>query len=243
MPEHPPNSPKVRLLVVPHAGGGAATANRFRDAAPAAWSVGAVLFGGRESRFADDPPSGFAEMVDDVVAAASAMPPHGVPLVLAGQCSGAKLAFEAARLLRRRGEDLAGLVVLSSPPPDGVASGPDTTLPDERFAEEVVRLGGVPAEVAELPDLLELLVPALRADFAALASYRTSGGPPLDRPVLVLHSPGDPGCDREAVRGWAVHAKETAFAETDGGHFLLGEQPSAVASLIGRWIAEWPHDT
>ncbi|WP_084963696.1 thioesterase II family protein [Thermoactinospora rubra] len=231
LPEDPPADPDLRLLVVPHAGGGAAVANPFRDAAPHTWCVGAVLFGGRESRFVDDPPAGMEEMIGDVVAAARAMP-EDVPLVLVGQCSGAFVAFEAARRLDRP----LALVALSSPAPDTAVATPDVSLPDERFTAEVLRMGGVPAEVADLPDLVELLLPAIRADFAAVAGYRAEKDPPLDRRMLVISSRDDPGCPPESVSGWAHYAASVDFAEVSGGHFLLGERPREVVRILEEWL-------
>lgn len=46
-------------------------------------------------------------------------------------------------------------------------------LPDERFFAQVVTDGYLPAELLDAPDVLEMVAPALRADYRATYEYLT----------------------------------------------------------------------
>ena len=240
LPEKYPDHPERVILVVPHAGGGAAVANSLRQAAPAGWLVAGVMFGGRESRFLDDPPAGLDDLVTDTVRAAVEVADlAAVPPLLVGQCSGALVAWLAAARLAGRGDATAGLVVVSRSAPSWPGEIPDATADDAQFLRQVIDMGGVPPEVADMPDLLDLLLPSLRADFAALAEWPSLAAAPivpLRGPALVLSAPGDPCCPDDALLAWCGHLTEPAFFHVDGRHFLLGENPVAVARLIRELI-------
>lgn len=242
LPEEYPGRPGRTLVTVPHAGGGGAVANALRAASPDDWLVAGVTFGGRESRFLDEPPAVLADLVGDTVeAAAEAESRTGNAPVLVGQCSGALVAWLAAASLATAEKPPAGLVMVSRSAPSWPGDMPDTDADDDEFLRQVVAMGGVPAEVAELPELLELLLPALRADFAALAQWscETAGTvtAPAPVPALALYAPGDPGCPVESVTAWDRYVGQLTVRQVSGRHLLLSENPDAVAAEVRGWLS------
>lgn len=236
LPEEYPARPHRTVLVVPHAGGGAAVANPLRHACPAGWLVAGVLFGGRESRFADEPPGTLAGLVADTVRAATELAElTGDAPLLVGQCSGALIAWLAAVETARCGGTVAGIVVVSRSAPSWPGELPDATATDAEFLRQVVDMGGVPADVVAMPELLELLLPSLRADFTALAGWsapHAASIAPLRAPALALSAPGDPACPADAMAAWRDHLPELIVSEVDGRHLLLAENPAGVARRI-----------
>jgi pyochelin biosynthetic protein PchC len=239
LPEERPASPDRAVLVVPHAGGGSAVASPLRAVCPPSWLVAGVMFGGRESRFADEPPDSLSELVSDVASAATDLAAlTGLTPVLVGQCSGALLAWLAALHLAAEGQPVAGLVLISRAAPSCQGAIPDPAAPDERFAAELVELGGVPAEVAAMPELFMLLLPALRADFACLAEWvpgEAGRAAPLFVPALAISSDTDSGCPEPAVAAWREHLPGLRVARVPGGHFLLNHDPEQVAACLVGW--------
>jgi surfactin synthase thioesterase subunit len=240
LPEEYPDHPDRTILVVAHAGGGAAVANPLRAAGPPGWLVAGVMFGGRESRFLDDSPASLADLVDDTVTAATEVRHRtGSAPVLVGQCSGALVAWLAAVELSARGPAPAGLVVVSRSAPSWPGQLPDVTTDDAELLRQVVAMGGVPADVADLPELLELLLPPLRADFAALAQWSAEHAesvPPLTAPALALFAPGDAGCPTESIEVWRDQVPDLTVSHVSGRHLLLGENPAGVARGIAEWL-------
>jgi surfactin synthase thioesterase subunit len=239
LPEELPREPVGAILVVPHAGNGAAMANPLRAASPDNWIVGGVMFGGREARFADEPPSSLRELVADVAGAAVELAElAGRPPVLVGQCSGALLAWLAAASLIQDGRQVPGVVVVSRVAPSVPGDIPDATAPPEVFVTQLRQLGGVPAEVADMPELLELLLPALRADFACLAQWdpRQAGRvPPLTIPALAIYSETDASCPEPEVTAWRKQFPDVRIVATAGGHFLINEAPAQIAAQLASW--------
>ncbi len=221
-----------RVLCIPHAGAGAGATKAFRDAAPDTWDVRTVVFGGRESRFIDDVPEGFRGMVNEVLEAIDAYDGVG-PLVLVGQCSGAMLAAAAAV----EHPEVSGLVVLSRGAPGSPATVP--TLPDDdaEAGRAIVDWGGVPPEVAAEPDLLELLLPAFRADLDAAAEDPGIPEDALKVPVLVCRAAGDPAVPAEAAAAWRRHAADLEVSVVGDDHFVFGASPDALISRIDGWRA------
>jgi len=242
LPEDYPEHPARTVLVVPHAGGGSAVANPLRAALPNDWLVVGVAFGGRESRFLDEHPVQLADLIGDTVAASTAAEDlTGAAPVLVGQCSGALVAWLASLELSRRGRPTPGLVVVSRSAPAWPGDLPDTTASDAEFLRQVIRMGGVPDEVADLPELLDLLLPSLRADFAAVAEWLPErADPTIASPAsaLAIYAPDDPGCPVASVEAWRESVADLSLAQVKGNHLLLASNPGGVAAALTAWLPQ-----
>jgi medium-chain acyl-[acyl-carrier-protein] hydrolase len=60
---------------------------------------------------------------------------------------------------------------------------PIHALPEPAFLDELRRLNGTPETVLENAELMQLLLPVLRADFALLETYVYTPKPLLDYPI------------------------------------------------------------
>ncbi|MCX5418119.1 thioesterase II family protein [Streptomyces sp. NBC_00078] len=242
LPEEHPDHPARTVLVVPHAGGGSGTAKPLRAALPDDCLVAGVVFGGRESRFPDEPPTRLTDLVEDTVTAAEeATALTGRTPVLLGQCSGALVAWLASIELARRGRPAPGLVVVSRSAPAWPGELPDATGSDGDFLRQVTDMGGVPEEVAAMPELLDLLLPSLRADFTALADWRPERTDPAAAspvPALALYAPDDPGCPVESVEAWRPCVGGLDVAPVKGGHLLLATNAGGVAERLTAWLSQ-----
>src|SRR5207344_936510 len=107
--------------------------------------------------------------------AADALTPlFDVPFALFGHSMGALAAFEMAReLRRRRGPKPVRLLVSGARAPQRPNPDPPLRhLADREFLDEVKRrYDGIPGAVLENPELVELLLPCLRADFHLVETY------------------------------------------------------------------------
>jgi medium-chain acyl-[acyl-carrier-protein] hydrolase len=101
------------------------------------------------------------------------LPVFDSPFVLFGHSMGATVAFELARHLRRANKILlAHLFVSACSSPHFPRQEPIFyEFPDPEFIEELRRLSGTPDEVLEHPELMQLMLPMLRADFEAVQTY------------------------------------------------------------------------
>ena len=171
-----------------------------------------------------------------VEALAEALVPWaGPPFAFFGHSMGAAVGFELARWLRRRGQTQPCALLVSGarapqfrrdhdPPPD-----PN----EEEMIDELRRLEGIPAEVLDHPDLMRVLLPALRADTALYRRYVYTEEAPLSCPIRAYGGDADPNVRCDHLRAWA----EQTAASFDlhlfpGGHFYLQTaMPELLAAL------------
>ncbi|HEX2079482.1 MAG TPA: thioesterase domain-containing protein [Longimicrobium sp.] len=216
---------RLRLLCLPHAGGGASSFRGWADALPPEVEVCPVQLPGRENRVAEP---AFDRVPPLVEALADAVEPLlSLPFALFGHSNGALIGFELARTLRARGRPgPAHLFASGRRAPDLPSGRPPTHhLPDAEFLAELQALGGVPAQILEHPELLAMLLPTLRADVAIHETYAFHEEPPLASPITAYGGLADPRVSREQLEGWGRHtAGPFVMRLFPGGHFYLQEQ-------------------
>jgi medium-chain acyl-[acyl-carrier-protein] hydrolase len=226
-----PEPEQILLLCFPAAGGGAGA---FRLWPAAMWpevGLAFVRLPARESRIREAPSRDIGELIAPLVDAVVSLGP--TPLAIFGHCSGALLAFEFARALRRaNGRAPVLLAVAGRRPPDTQPITPISALPDAQFVAKVADLGGIPREVLASPDMIALATPALRADFALVESYRYRYEAPLTCPVLALVGSRDL-LSLADVAGWARHTT-MAFSSSlvAGDHFFVQQPPAALLAAM-----------
>lgn len=221
-----------QLVCFPHAGGSAACFRVLSAALTPAVDVPAVQYPGRQDRFAEP-------LLDDVHALADgAAAAITGPVALFGHSLGAFVAFEVARRLEARGARLLGLVVSGCRAP----TVPRTTRirTDDELLAEVRRLSGTDPRVLANAQLRSMVLPRLRSDYTAAATYRYRPGPDVSCPIVALLGDDDPKVTEAEARGWAEHTSGTFELTTyAGGHFYINDHRPAVARLLGERVARW----
>lgn len=224
---------RCRLFCFPYAGVGPAMFRPWSALLPGEIDLWAVQPPGREARFREQPLANIDEMVDSVVAA---MEPHlDRPFALFGHSMGACVAFEVARTLADRGAAPARLFVSGRRAPGAVSNEPDMhLLPDDAFVAEIRRrYDGVPDAIMEHPELLQLLLPALRADIAALERHTHRAGPLLNCPITALGGTRDPVVPVDELARWrAASNGEFTLRLFAGDHFYLQTARDALLQTI-----------
>lgn len=148
-----------------------------------------------------------------------------LPYAFFGYSLGSLVAFEATRALRR--ERLAlpkRLFVAASPAPqhDHARNPLVHRLSDVDLISEMRRFGGTPDAVLANRELLNLLLPIIRADFELLETYRCEPEPPLEVPITAFGGIGDVEVAPHQLADWS---EQTAAGFNlrffPGDHFFL----------------------
>jgi medium-chain acyl-[acyl-carrier-protein] hydrolase len=221
VPVSRPNA-ALRLFCFPHAGGGPAIFYDWsRQFHPAVECV-AVQYAGRGMRLRERPATAVDAIVAEIADALAGA--QDLPFAFYGHSFGAKIAFETARELRRRG--IAGPQHLFAgaalPPHLELPFSPIHHLADNEFIHQVqIRYGGIPAAISREPELLELFLPSLRADFVAYETYLYRPGLPLDLPITALGGTLDGMVTAGMLGQWATHTTAAfALRMFPGDHFF-----------------------
>ena len=218
-------APAYRLICVPHAGGGSATFRPWPAGLPDWLEVVAVRLPGREALI-DVPPLDRIDPVVELVAGAlRSRYTDGVPFGLFGHSMGALICYALADRLRGDGGDVAQHLFVAGRRGAHIPDPPPVLhrLPREQFVERVLALDGIPEHVLQQPEILELTVPALQADFAVCEMYRHRAAPALPCSISAFGGDADPTTTVEQLRGWAPHtAGRFRMRIYPGNHFFLG---------------------
>lgn len=234
----PKPSAAVRLLCLPFAGGAASAYRSWGDLFGAEVEVTAVQLPGREMRLREPP---FDRVGPLVTAVADVL--EGVtdprPYAIFGHSMGALIAFELVRELRRRGRPLPVALVASGrnaphmPPRDPLMH----PLPHDEFVARLRRFEGTPEAVLEHEELMEMLVPLLRADFAVNEAYTVRPEAPLELPLLAMGGVDDEEVSREGLEAWEGYTTGPFDLKIyPGGHFFLNHLPGDVTRAVREAI-------
>ncbi|AVH56074.1 MULTISPECIES: thioesterase II family protein [Streptomyces] len=241
-----PEDAAWRVLLVPHAGAGAASGAPFAAHAPADWQVATTRLPGRESRVRETARD-LSELVADVVATVRALP-GTAPLLVVGVCSGAVIGLEAVRALQREGDaTVAGFVAVSQ---WAVTEKPDPERPRLRDTDDpdqvldiLRKFGGVPDSLAADREMLALLLPSIVADMRAVEDYTSPPDPPLTCPLLTVFGDADPLCSEERTEDWDLFTAHSRTVWLPGGHLLLTESPALLVDAIAGNLDHFPIET
>jgi medium-chain acyl-[acyl-carrier-protein] hydrolase len=227
----------IRLFCFPYAGGVATHFRSWPNTLPSFIEVVSAQPPGRGGRISEAPFMHLTPMVR--VAAEVITPLLDKPFAFFGHSMGAMISFELARLLRNeRGLEPIHLFVSGRGAPQ-VETPPQHTfeLPDEEFIAELHRLNGTPREVLEHAELMQLMLPLLRADFSVSQTYQYTPDAPLSCPVTVFGGLMDE-TKREQLEGWREQTTSQAFSLRmfSGDHFFLHAAQTDILRIISQQL-------
>lgn len=234
--------PALRLYCFPYAGASHTVFQHWRALLAEDIELALVKLPGRGARFGEPQARSLAELANCLATEIAQASAEGTPFALFGHSMGALLAFETARALRRF--DLSPVHLLVSGRTAPAAHGWRerlSDLPDAAFLEVIGSMNGLPQELIDNAEWLELFLPIIRADFALCEDYRYQSGHPLNCPISVLAGRGDASVPVPLLEGWAAethaHCQTRLFA---GGHFFLFEQQDELLDVLHNRLAVNP---
>jgi medium-chain acyl-[acyl-carrier-protein] hydrolase len=229
---------RLRLFCFPYAGAGASAYHPWGRFISPEIEVVAIQLPGRETRLREAAHTRLTPMV--AVLAQSLEPLFDRPFAFFGHSLGALIAFELARELRRTGRRQPDHLTVSArrPPQLPDTDSPLHSLPQAAFVDSVQkRYNALPEVILKDQELLDLYLPALRADFEMLETYAYSSEEPLACSILALGGRDDARASREQLAQWELQTVG-AFDLTlfDGGHFYLQPQRESVLQTLSRYL-------
>lgn len=230
---------RLRLYCFSHAGGNAAACLPWQEQLGPGIALRAVQLPTRGMRLHEPPYLAMAPLLRDL-ADVIAADLDGRPFAFFGHSLGALLAFELARTLYAEGRGQAERLILSGSAAPWLRAPPRRLhlLPDPELVAALREMGGTPAAILAEPELMAMLLPAIRADFALVDSYRHQPGQPLPIPLTILAGRSDERTDSAGIAAWSdATSQGCAVHWFDGGHFFLHQQQDAVLACLRRCLS------
>ena len=235
----PNSSARLRLFCFPYAGGGAVIYRAWPEMLPPQIEISAAQLPGRGNRIREAPYTALMPLVE---ATCEAILPHlDRPFAFFGHSMGAMIAFELARHLRERGSPQPVHLFVSGRRAPQIPRAPRVRYdaPEPEFIEELRTLEGTPPEVLDHPELMQLMLPLLRADFSVVHTYAYTPAPPLDCPITAVGGLQDEEANREHLEAWREHTStDFKVRMLQGGHFFLNTERALLLRMIAQELRQ-----
>lgn len=223
----------LRLFCFPYAGGSTWIFRKWHRFLPGFVAVCPAQLPGRGNRLKAPPLTSFSELVKVI---SHALGPYlDKPFAFFGHSMGALISFELAhRMQRDYGAEPFHLFVSGSLAPQTLDMGViSQDPPNSAFIEYFRKRNSVPKEALENPELIELMIPILRADFQICQTYSYLAKPPLSCPITVFGGLQERAMTREKLAGWRDHTTNSFSVRMfPGDHFFLHRSESLLVSII-----------
>jgi medium-chain acyl-[acyl-carrier-protein] hydrolase len=200
---------------------------------PADVEVCAIQLPGRGPRMDEAVISNLAELAS--LLAVALQPLQDRPFAFFGHSMGALISYELAHTLRKHNASLpVHLFVSARPAPHlPLSRTPIHHLPDDKFMAALEGYNGTPAAVLQNRELMDLFLPALRADFAISERYSYVAEEPLACSISAFGGVQDDLVSRASLAAWCEHTRGTFSSRLfPGDHFFLhSAQPLLLRAL------------
>jgi medium-chain acyl-[acyl-carrier-protein] hydrolase len=226
---------RMRLFCFPYAGSTAAVFRSWPQYLPSEIELCAIQYPGRGGRLAEPLGEDVVEVTNKIYQ--DLQPFLKKPFAFFGHSMGALVSYEFARRLQREQQQGPFQLFVSGCSAPHVSMFDEITynLPEPEFLAELRRLQGTPEEILDNAELMQLMMPIIRADFKASQTYKYVPGPPLECPIRAFGGLKDEMVPREEVEAWSEHTGGLFRAQMlPGDHFFLNTSQSLLTRIIAQ---------
>jgi medium-chain acyl-[acyl-carrier-protein] hydrolase len=226
-----------RLFCFSYAGGNAATFRRWHNKFTDNVEVVSIQLPGRANRFGEPVITEMEPLVDQVLNAVSGC--LDKPYALFGHSLGSRIAFQLAVECSKNGLRMpCHFIASASRSPDlPIGIGDIYKLPDEEFLTEMGKLNGTPLSILKNKELMQMLLPQLKADFCLAYEYQYADDIKLDIPVSVFGGEEDTDIAYSQLQSWDKYfVTPPDITMFEGGHFFIEDENSGIVDKVNLII-------
>ena len=233
---YPRPDARLRLFCAPFAGGGPHTYHSWPEALPDWVEVCALLPPGRGNRLVESPLERMEDLLEQAIPALA--PELDRPFAFFGHSMGGAISFALAREIQGRGlGSPAALFVSGCNAPQFPEEDPMHALPHEAFVRKIRDLNSAPPEVWANEELVELMLPVLRADCKISETYLYEGPCDLTCPIIAFDGDDDPLTFDDQVDGWRAQTSGAfTLHKFAGDHFFLDSHKRELLGFLSRHL-------
>ncbi|GAA3031196.1 hypothetical protein GCM10020000_05140 [Streptomyces olivoverticillatus] len=146
------------------------------------------------------------------------------------------MAFEVARRMERDGDGPARLFASGRRAPSRYRDENVHQRDDDGIVAELHDMAGTDSRVLGDEEMLRMVLPAIRADYRAVETYRSEPGASVRCPITVMVGDDDPKTSLDEARDWSRHTiGGFEMKEFSGGHFYLSDRAPEVIGILREY--------
>ncbi|MDP4176024.1 MAG: alpha/beta fold hydrolase [Bacteroidota bacterium] len=222
-----------RLFCFPYAGGSSIVFRKWPENLPENIELAAIELPGRGRRLHEPLIKEIHPLVDKLTE--DVYTQLKKPFYLFGHSMGALIAFEFACALKEKYDlEPEHLYVSAHAAPQICRKeNPLHNLPRIEFIERLKELNGIPKEVLANEELMDLVIPILRADFTICETYRYEHQVVLSCPISVFGGLYDSSVKKADLEPWAdLTSSSFDLNLLPGDHFFISKCENLLLSLL-----------
>ncbi len=242
------DNPRMRLFCLPYFAGGASVYSSWSDTLQDGIEVCAIQYPGREERAAEKPYDNYLELVKAIAEVID--PLLNCPVAFYCHSAGAGIGLELARYLRReKGIQPVKFMVggwrsphLASPFKFLDAIDDNEVYLGKNIPNIINHLRSleIPESVLENKELIEEMLPALRADILLGKRYTYYEDEPLSCAITALAGKKDSVFTEEQVKAWKKHTSgDFRFIRVNGSHLFCRDNKDELLEILSGELMEF----
>lgn len=229
----PNDRAKIRIFCFPCAGAGASYFRNWHEQFLPEIDFLTMQLPGRENRFSEPLYKNMTQLVRDF--AESLRPYMNMPFAFFGHSLGALICYELTKYLRRTHNPIPLQLFIAAyraphlPNPKPILH----NLPDDDFIDELMYYRGIPEEIIQNKEMLELITPIIKADYKIHETYIYKPEERLGCPIMVFGGIEDGFVSFNDLEGWREEtAGECQIRMLPGGHYFINDNCALIVKTI-----------
>jgi len=229
----------IRLVCFPYAGGGSATYLPWQHHLDSNVELVIVQLPGRGARFSEAPYQTMTEIVTAIFYALKEL--DNKPVIFFGHSMGARVAYELTLMLCRYNSKLPVHFIASGSVAPCIKRTKEEThhLPDDEFIAKLIALNGSPLEVLANKELMQLMLPFLRADFKIIETYCNDSKFLIPTKLSILMGDEEEIENHEVEMWFELFENHMPINWVRGGHFFVDKNRGDVLKVVNAIITNY----
>jgi medium-chain acyl-[acyl-carrier-protein] hydrolase len=233
------NLKKTKLFCFPYAGGSSSIYKSWEKLLSTWIELHPIELAGHGKRMTEPFYHNFEEAIEDIF---EYVRPYldKFPYAFFGHSMGALIAYElTCKILQTNYKAPIHLFLSGRTPPHIKKDKYLSDLPYEQFKNELLKIGGTPEDVFNHPELLELVIPILRADFKLLESYDFQQSDlKINCDITVFSGLNDLEVTSDDILQWNDYTqKKLVIHSFEGDHFFITHKGKEITDIINKEIS------
>ncbi|MCP5061064.1 MAG: thioesterase [Ignavibacteriae bacterium] len=231
---NPKHNAKLRLFCFPYAGSSAVVTYRhFVDNLPDFIEVCPVELPGRGARMAEDLIDDLEQVVEEISFALKDF--LDIPFAFFGHSMGALISYELShKVFGQHKVKPSNIYVSAHKAPfterDGLIM---HKLDSNEFTSELMKMDGVSKEIMEHKELMELMLPIIKNDYAVCETYDYKQKEVLDIPITIFGGVNDKDITEANLLQWEkLTSSNFRHFMIEGDHFFLTKEKNSFTRLF-----------